>query len=351
MGECLIIKSGSGVDTSTVTASSDMIVDGYTCYVNDELIAGKIPVNTIDGKLSPGDTKSIQYGYYDSTNLISTSTLEEETVGGAVTSNILTNYNGWVNGSSVVGNMVNRGALSQSFGANGSYAIPTGWHNGSGKVTQSLAVQGPVGITAGVGNQTVCDAGRWTTGDLWVWGNGNLVPWNIKNGVEIFGVWGNFTGWVDPNSGNYDLCQNLHTYLDNSETYYRRYFTRNVYWRGWNYFNVYLVYNSTGYRERIDTKILPCIWTNTVEPGYYTDIQGDSSVKFVLPTSYPSGYLWQSTSPMLSKQAMSETLKNNLAQKYGSGVIPVVWWVDVGSAYSMGSYARCSTHVFYFSLS
>lgn len=40
MGECLIVRSGSGVDTSNATASSGMIVDGYTCYVNDDWAPG-----------------------------------------------------------------------------------------------------------------------------------------------------------------------------------------------------------------------------------------------------------------------------------------------------------------------
>ena len=351
MGESLIIRSGGGTDTSEATATNDVVVTGYTCYVKDELVIGNIPIPTVDKKsLVPSEQIDLSHGYYKGTDQISASTLSDETVATAVSSDLLSTYKGWAGGNLIDGTMVNRGAISQSFGVNASYIIPQGWHNGSGKVTQALAVQGYVGITASTGNQTVCDAGRWTTGEQWVWGDGNLVPWNIKNGVEIFGVWGNFTGWVDGNSGNYNLCQECHTYTS-GESYHRRFFTRNVYWRGWNYFNVYLVHNTTVYNQRIDTKYLPRIWTNTVEPGYYTDIQGDSSVKFVLPTSYPSGYLWQSTSPMLSKQAMSETLKNNLAQKYGSGVIPVVWWVDLGTAYSRGYYMACSTHVFYFSLS
>ena len=351
MGECLIVRSGSGVDTSNATASGNKIVEGYSCYVNDELITGDIPIMKLTtSSITPSNKIDIPYGYYDNTNLISVSTLREETVATAVSSDLLIDSTGWSNGTNIIGDIHNNGAISQSMGANTSYTIPQGWHNGSGKVTQALVIQGAVGITAGTGNQTVCDAGRWTTGDLWVWGNGNLVPWNIKNGVEIFGVWGNFTGWVDNNSGNYDLCQECHTYIS-GESYQRRFFTRNVYWRGWNYFNVYLVHNTTVYNRRIDTKYLPTIWTNTEEPGYYSYIQGDSSVKFALPTSYPSGYLWQSTSPMLSKQVMGETLKNNLAQKYGSGVIPIVWWVDHGTAYSNNNYMACSTHVFYFSLS
>lgn len=43
----------------------------------------------------------------------------------------------------------------------------------------------------------MCDVGRWTTGDLWVAGDTNLISSNIKNGVELFGLTGIFTGWVD----------------------------------------------------------------------------------------------------------------------------------------------------------
>ena len=222
MGECLIVRSGSGVDTSNATASGNKIVEGYSCYVNDELITGDIPIMKLTtSSITPSNKIDIPYGYYDNTNLISVSTLREETVATAVSSDLLIDSTGWSNGTNIIGDIHNNGAISQSMGANTSYTIPQGWHNGSGKVTQALVIQGAVGITAGTGNQTVCDAGRWTTGDLWVWGNGNLVPWNIKNGVEIFGVWGNFTGWVDTTlqainfqSGNRYISNNVQTILD-----------------------------------------------------------------------------------------------------------------------------------------
>lgn len=121
----------------------------------------------------------------------------------------------------VDGFMANRSTITQAFGSNTSYIIPQGWHSGTGKVTQSLAIQGYVGITPTSWNQTVCDTGRWTTGDQWVWGNGNLVAWDIRNGVEIFGVCGNYTGWVDPTwqainfqSGNRYISNITQTILD-----------------------------------------------------------------------------------------------------------------------------------------
>ena len=93
--------------------------------------------------------------------------------------------------------MTNRGAVSQSLAANGSYTIPAGWHNGSGKVNQSLTTQGAKSVTPKTTNQTACSANRWTTGTITIVGSSNLTAGNIKNGVTIFGVKGTFTGWVD----------------------------------------------------------------------------------------------------------------------------------------------------------
>lgn len=42
-------------------------------------------------------------------------------------------------------------------------------------------------------------------GNIVVLGSSSLVPWNIRNGVWIFGVLGNFTGWVDTTSRQFVL--------------------------------------------------------------------------------------------------------------------------------------------------
>lgn len=59
----------------------------------------------------------------------------------ATASEILAPKTAYVNGSKVTGTMTNRGAITTTITTQGgSYTIPAGYHNGSGKVTASLAV-------------------------------------------------------------------------------------------------------------------------------------------------------------------------------------------------------------------
>ena len=60
----------------------------------------------------------------------------------ATAAQILKDKTAWVNGTKITGTMPNQGAKTASLNCGGSYTIPAGYHNGSGKVTaNSLASQ------------------------------------------------------------------------------------------------------------------------------------------------------------------------------------------------------------------
>lgn len=101
-------------------------------------------------------------------------------------------------GEPVTGTMPNRGAWETSIGVNGSVTIPQGYHNGGGKITQSIPVQGGSTITPGTSNKTAVAAGRYVTGNVVLAGNSNLVAGNIRKGASIFGVSGAWEGYVSP---------------------------------------------------------------------------------------------------------------------------------------------------------
>jgi len=81
----------------------------------------------------------------------------------ATASQILDSATAYVQGSKVVGTMTNNGAVHGTIGAkDGSYTIPTGYHDGSGSVALT--------------NVT------------------NLTPGNLKSGVSVLGIVGEYSG-------------------------------------------------------------------------------------------------------------------------------------------------------------
>lgn len=65
---------------------------------------------------------------------------------------------------------------------------------GTKSATQQLTTQGAKTVTPTTTNQTAVASGRYTTGDVVVAGDANLVPENIAEGVSIFGVAGTHSG-------------------------------------------------------------------------------------------------------------------------------------------------------------
>jgi hypothetical protein len=83
----------------------------------------------------------------------------------ATASQILNGATAYVNGSKVTGTMTNNGAVAGSISTKaGAYTVPTGYHDGSGTVSISSTEQA------------------------------KIIAGNIKSGVEILGVTGDYSG-------------------------------------------------------------------------------------------------------------------------------------------------------------
>lgn len=63
--------------------------------------------------------------------------------------------------------------------------------------TKQLPTQAAKAVTPSANEQVAVEAGVFTTGDIVVEGDANLVPENIKSGVSIFGVDGTHEGGID----------------------------------------------------------------------------------------------------------------------------------------------------------
>lgn len=130
----------------------------------------------------------------------------------ASTGDILSGKSAYAQGSKINGAMANRGAVSHSLGINGSYTIPQGYHNGSGRVTQSVPTIGAQTITPGTSAKTIA-AGRYLSGQQTIAGDSNLIPANIAKGKSIFGVAGSHEAGIqfraDCANDNYHLVHDV----------------------------------------------------------------------------------------------------------------------------------------------
>lgn len=178
----LLSSGGGGVTSDDVTAKKTDIPKGLTTLTsdsNDEIVEGSLELTgdatndkvleestyyntdlytkqtgTMPNKtgwnsknINAGSTVTIPKGYHDGSQTVTAKTLAAQTavdsgktaVGAA---QMLTGYQGWVNGTKVSGTMANKGAVTATLNCGGSYNIPAGYHNGAGKVTaNSLSSQ------------------------------------------------------------------------------------------------------------------------------------------------------------------------------------------------------------------
>ncbi len=97
----------------------------------------------------------------------------------------------YAKGQKITGKMTNRGAVTQALNAGGSYTIPAGYHNGSGKVTaNSLAGQtnGTAGVSDIVSGKTAWVNGARVTGGMKAFPDGAYGGRHDSSNDQPFGA-------------------------------------------------------------------------------------------------------------------------------------------------------------------
>ena len=189
MGNIVIPAGGGGADASVITATAGDVIKGKVILNTNgdpitgtleltgnagtgDVLSGKTFYNTnpkskltgtmanrgaVSSSLNCGGSYTIPAGYHNGSGKVTANSLASQTgvqsgKTAAGAGQILTGYEAWVNGGRVTGTMPNQGAKTSSLNCGGSYTIPAGYHNGSGKVTANSLASQTSNANAGAGH-------------------------------------------------------------------------------------------------------------------------------------------------------------------------------------------------------
>lgn len=166
------IPEAPTLDELTNPGSADTMLEGTEMLdAEGKKVTGAIPNKTADDLTANGAKVSVPAGYYaeDTEKSVSTAFLAKPSINVGADGLITASYKQW-------------GGYVQS---------------GTQETTRQLPTQDTMTVTPGKSGQVAVKAGKYTTGDVYVAGDSDLIPDNIKSGVSIFGVAGTMTAGED----------------------------------------------------------------------------------------------------------------------------------------------------------
>ena len=144
------------------TAIASDVLEGKTFSNSSDIeIPGTMKNRgAINQSLNAGGSYTIPAGYHNGSGKITVNSLASQTSANAGAGQILSGYTAWVNGNKLTGNMTNRGALNWNPGSSTSYTVPAGYYSG-GTISTSNAYN--AGVNAGKSTSLTGVKGSFTS--------------------------------------------------------------------------------------------------------------------------------------------------------------------------------------------
>lgn len=123
-------------------AASQVLAGATFTSQNGAKIPGTMPnQGAKTAALNAGGSYTIPAGYHNGSGKVTANSLASQTDANAAAGNILTGKTAWVKGAKITGTMANRGAPNQTLGIGGSYSLSAGYYSG-GKISAKGSFSG-----------------------------------------------------------------------------------------------------------------------------------------------------------------------------------------------------------------
>lgn len=143
----------TGVLELTGNAADSQVLSGKTYYNTDAKTkrTGTMPNQgaVAPSGLNAGGSYTIPAGYHNGSGKVTANSLASQTDGSAGAGDILNEKTAWVKGSKVIGNIKTQSAKTQALNCGGSVELPAGYYASASKITANSLASQTGGVTAG----------------------------------------------------------------------------------------------------------------------------------------------------------------------------------------------------------